>query len=153
MKNKEKFQKEILEIACDGHNFCVDRKGNVLPCNELDCYKCAFYGSPCCDDDKRLWADAEWKNTLKISKKDLDILNLLEKKWKWIARDEDGMLFVCEKKPERTCNFFGERYWDVCGGEYAVLSDLFGDALYVIRAEDIEPWRIEDLKAMGREEE
>ena len=34
MKNKEKFEKEIIEIACNGHSIAVDKNGKVVAWND-----------------------------------------------------------------------------------------------------------------------
>lgn len=58
MKNKEKFAKEILDIACNGSSIAVDENGKVVACENLPCIKCIFYGGPC-SDKVRKWAESE----------------------------------------------------------------------------------------------
>ncbi len=44
MTNREKFSKEILDVACSGHAFAVDeRNGNPVPCSSVGCKSCLFY--------------------------------------------------------------------------------------------------------------
>lgn len=53
MKNKEKFAKEIIEIACKGEGFAVDKEaGNVVSCCILPCDKCLFSNSEICSCSK-----------------------------------------------------------------------------------------------------
>ena len=50
MKNREKFAKEILDIACKGNHFGVTKAGEIISCPETDCAKCLFNeceGSSC----------------------------------------------------------------------------------------------------------
>lgn len=43
MKNKEKFAKEILEIACGGRSFAIDKHtGKVVSCSSLARSNCLF---------------------------------------------------------------------------------------------------------------
>lgn len=35
MKNREKFAKEILDIACNGSSIAMDFDGNLVPCSGL----------------------------------------------------------------------------------------------------------------------
>lgn len=45
MKNKEKFATEIVEIACKGHDFRVDKNTNeVADCCDAPCTACLFFG-------------------------------------------------------------------------------------------------------------
>ena len=43
MKNKEKYAKEILEIACSDSRLAFDKTTNkVVPCSDLSCSDCLF---------------------------------------------------------------------------------------------------------------
>lgn len=43
MKNKEKFAKEIVELACNGEGIAVNKhSGMVFPCNNIPCSNCLF---------------------------------------------------------------------------------------------------------------
>lgn len=43
MKNKEKFATKIVEIACKGHDFMVDKNTNeVADCCDAPCAACLF---------------------------------------------------------------------------------------------------------------
>ena len=63
MKNKEKFAKEIVDIACSGHSIAFDKKANKLTeCNNTPCGKCAFYSSiSSCRDKRKAWCESEYK--------------------------------------------------------------------------------------------
>lgn len=60
MKNKEKFAKEIVEIACDGQSFAVDKNGEIVKCNILPCAECIFNCSDCTRKIKK-WAESEYE--------------------------------------------------------------------------------------------
>lgn len=42
MKNREKFAKEILDIACSGGTIAIDKSGNLVDCRDLICTGCTF---------------------------------------------------------------------------------------------------------------
>ena len=42
MKNKEKFAKEIVEIAVNCDEIAVDKNGNLTTCKKISCEDCAF---------------------------------------------------------------------------------------------------------------
>ena len=43
MKNREKFAKEILDIACKGYPFSVTKSGEITFCDCFKCDMCKFY--------------------------------------------------------------------------------------------------------------
>ena len=43
MKNREKFAKEILDIACNGSVIAVTKDNKVVRCNNINCSQCLFY--------------------------------------------------------------------------------------------------------------
>lgn len=60
MKNKEKFAKEIVEIACSGEKLAVSN-GVIRKCIGLSCYKCSFYREGIeCDEMRKTWAESEY---------------------------------------------------------------------------------------------
>ena len=64
MKNREKFVKEIVDIACSGHSIAFDKEANKLTaCNKIDCSECAFCSSSTADclDKIKEWCESEYK--------------------------------------------------------------------------------------------
>ena len=60
MKNKEKYAKEILEIACEGHKIAFNKKTNKLSqCACTDCADCLFKIGAC-DENARNWCESEY---------------------------------------------------------------------------------------------
>lgn len=59
MKNKEKFAKEIVEIACSGSKLAL-YNGEIRACKSLMCSECEFCnrGVPC-DSKCKAWAESE----------------------------------------------------------------------------------------------
>ena len=42
MKNREKFAKEILDIACNGGVIAVTKDNKVVCCDNINCESCMF---------------------------------------------------------------------------------------------------------------
>ena len=62
MTNKEKYGKEILDIACTGDNVAIRKSDNVIVgCKKLKCSDCAFttHGKGCNDAIEK-WANSEY---------------------------------------------------------------------------------------------
>lgn len=145
MKNKEKYSKEIVDIACNGDSIAVVRStGGLGPCCETSCRECLFNtGTSSCKDETRKWADSEYVERLVISKSDRTFLDYIRDEDKYIARDENGKLFTYMSKP---CKIESFGSW----------TDANYDELYLkcnvdfpmIKWGDDEPWLIEDLKKL-----
>ena len=60
MKNKEKFAKEIIEIACSG-DIVAMIDGVLRGCNGLKCKECNFYNENLgCGKNRIKWAESEY---------------------------------------------------------------------------------------------
>lgn len=59
MKNKEKFAKEIIEIAATGSSIAM-RDGVLRECRGLPCYQCDFFSNGKCDEKVKEWAESEY---------------------------------------------------------------------------------------------
>lgn len=61
MKNKEKYAKEIVEIACEGDSFTIEKStGLPVSCNALVCGECLFVDALSCQDSIKEWAESEY---------------------------------------------------------------------------------------------
>ena len=59
MKNKEKYENEILDIACRDSRLAFDKTTNkVAPCNSLCCSNCLFGHN--CDEEIKEWFESEY---------------------------------------------------------------------------------------------
>ena len=67
MLNKEKFKDEILEIACNGHRFALEKDdGKLHPCTEDFLCKDYIFGINdyprlSCEDGHKIWANSEYE--------------------------------------------------------------------------------------------
>lgn len=65
--------------------------------------------------------------------------NIINKRWKWIARDSDDELYAYADKPTKS---IVDYHWT--GMNFINVTDLIGDTLDNINWEDEEPTKIED---------
>lgn len=145
MKNKEKYAKDIIEIACSGSRFGVNRRnGNVSMCIHLKCGDCLIYDAinGCCSSDRLTWAESEYVERPVISKADRALLKCLKKDPTYIARDENGALYVYGTKPFKA-SLVG--FWNNNHTETSCIGGCFNADFPMVKWEDNEPWLVEDL--------
>ena len=132
-KNSDKF----LNLDYDGflwiRNFdenlkCFDDLNELYDLNELDIMK--VYKDYTCKE--LLWE----RKDPKITEDEKVILRNLPEKYKWIARDKNGLIFLYAKKPSKC-----EYSWGGCKYMLLPLEHLF----QFIQWEDNEPYLIEEL--------
>lgn len=148
MKNKEKNASKIIEIACKGHDFGVDKNTNeVVDCRGTPCPTCLFLKMDNCYKARRQWAESEYIEKPVISKRDRAFLEYLDKELKYIARDKNGNLMAYEHVCEKD-----EDGWLLDSG---AIKSFFRLCVQfpMIKWEDSEPWLIEDLKKLEVVEE
>lgn len=75
MTNKEKYAKQIVELACDGNGIAVDKRtGKVDSCDCVWRRNCMFDDSRDCDKAKREWAESECIEKFDVKKLELTSL-------------------------------------------------------------------------------
>ena len=94
MKNKEKYAKEIVEIACEGNGFAVSKEtGKPVRCVDMRCSLCAINLNEdkykTCTDYRKEWAESEYIKRPVISKNDRVFLGYLDTKINYITRDRE----------------------------------------------------------------
>lgn len=156
MKNKEKFAKEILDIAWEGGGMAVTKENKIVCCSDIpSCVLCLLncYGkrerSNACRDKLYEWAESEYvepKPT--ITSREKSFLDVLLPSCKYIARDKDNLLYVYYDKPIR-----GNKFWISDYASYDMPKNMYGDVFSFIKWEDEEPWNIEDLKKLEVKDE
>ena len=144
MKNKEKYAKEIIEIACNGNGIAVDKhSGTVGSCNNIPCCNCLFDKNYYCEKKRKEWAESEYVEKPVISKKDRAFLEYLGTGINYITRDMDGGLFIYISKPHKLIDC-----WESSGCESDKSLKSFKLDFPMIKWSDSEPWLIEDLKKL-----
>ena len=99
MLNREKYAKEILDIACKGDKIAV-RNGKMTSCDNLLCKDCDF-GYSDCNEKILKWANSEYvEPPVDWSKVAVDTPILVrdseEKMWKkrYFAKYENGIVYA-----------------------------------------------------------
>ena len=147
MKNKEKYAKEIIEIACSGNELAVGKvTGEPIECNNIVCKECLLHnknGEECSAEYLKEWAESEYIEKPVISKRDRMFLEYIGEKYKYIVRDGNKLLFAWSRKPRKSSSV----------DEWTVLGMLLGISEYnldfpMVKWEDDEPWLIEALKKL-----
>lgn len=149
MKNKERYAKEIVEIACNGSRIAV-MKGSwrIVPCDSIICNACLFsgHGNKSCNDVTREWAESEYIEKPVISKKDRAFLEYIDKKFDYLARTHCGNICIFITEPRKS-----QKIW-TSGYLFSSLGSLNID-FPMVKWEDDKPWLIEDLKKLEVVEE
>lgn len=152
MKNKEKFAKEIIDIACKHGMIAVTKDNKVVNCSDIICEECLFnindgYICYCGENDIKRWAESEYVEKPTISESDLRFLDYLPERYKYMARDRNGFLNAYDLKVEKT-----DRSWT--SARYITMDmTAFNISFPMIKWEDEEPWSIEDLKNLDVKDE
>ena len=141
MKNKEKFADKIIDFACSEDSIAVDSKGEVVSCASMvSCENCMFGEEKECKTAIKDWLEREYVELFVISRKDVRLLEYVKDDYKYIARNENGDLYLHINKPKR-----GSRYWVSVPSMKDVNIKPFNVDFPMIKWEDSEPWLVEDL--------
>lgn len=76
MKNKEKFEKELIEIACNGKVVAVNKETGVpVKCGIISCSECRFCIDDICKSKEltKQWAESEYTDIVEFVEKVLGI--------------------------------------------------------------------------------
>ena len=154
MKNKQKFAKEILDVAWNGSKIAMIHENHPICCDDIYCCDdCLFYKS---DEDCRPfikeWMESEYIEKPTITSKEKAFLDLLLPKWKYLARDEDEKLYAFDLKPSKSEVSWYIKKASICS-YYNISENLFGSMFDFIKWEDEKPWSIEKLKKLEVEDE
>lgn len=148
MKNKEKYAKEIIDIACEGKIIAVTKDNKVVCCGDIDCEQCLFDIDKSCHDIEQ-WAESEYVENPTITSKEKKFLDLLSTECKYIARGMCDDLTVYFNKPIQINDY----YQPNMGLFYSIPKKMYGNMFNFIKGEDEEPWTIEDLKKLEVKDE
>ena len=141
MLNAEKYRNEILAISDKNRRFGIreDNPTAIIKCAELNqCSGCLF-NNGMCDSNKTRWLLAEYKEPIKLTRLEYEILKwVYNERYKYIARDEDGELWIFQSEPKKITI-----EWD-CYYAYTELQ-LFNKLFQFVKWEDKEPTSIKDV--------
>lgn len=148
MKNKEKYAKEIMNIACSGDSIAIMKgSGRIVPCNGVLCSVCLFCSSIDCRKNVKDWSESEYIEKPVISKRDRAFLEYLGKELKYIVRSKSDNLMAFQNSAEKR----GDG-WGIGSGEFKSLKKFSID-FPMVKWSDEKPWLIEDLKKLEVVEE
>lgn len=145
MKNKERYSKEIVELACDGNRIAIVRQtGEFRSCYGMPCRECLFHSNTeRCKEKAREWAESEYIEKPVISKRDKAFLEYLSVNIQYIARDMSGRLYIYVRKPYKQIDC-----WSSSACETEKTLWMFNVDFPMVKWSDSEPWLIEDLKKL-----
>ena len=150
MKNREKFAKEIIDIACKGDSFSVTKSSEITFCDRFKCDMCKFNdstGEKSCRTKRYEWSESEYVEKPTITSREKNFLDALLSSCKYIARDINNDLYIYYNKPRRNSMNMNE-YWITDDSNcFYVSRDMYGDMFNFIKWEG-EPWCIDDLKKL-----
>ena len=140
MLNAERFKKEILEKSNVVSDFSMSKdKHTIKKCLGV-CDNCIFCNiGEHCSNVKVKWLLSEYKEPVKLSKLEYDILKHLSDntKYLYITRDRCNRLFLYGMEPTK-----GDGYWQ---GKYYAGMSAFNKLFQFIKWEDSTPTPIKDV--------
>ena len=151
MKNKEKYAKEIVELACNECVIAVSKyTGKPVSCYYTACGDCGLRTDDIgtCRGALKEWAESEYIEKPVISRMDRAFLEYIGTGINYITRDMDGGLFIYISKPHKLIDC-----WESSGCESDKSLKFFKLDFPMVKWEDDEPWLIEDLKKLEVVEE
>ena len=123
-------------------NISDEELGDFLGC--MKCEMCLSGNSFNCDSNCSEgighWLKLEHKEIPKLSDAERVILENANKDYKWIARNEDDVLYAYIERPVKR-----DGYWLNTTTKYALHLELFSHLFQFIKFENTEPYNIEEL--------
>lgn len=141
MLNAEKYREEILENSNVVSDFSMSKdKHTIKKCLGV-CEDCFFHDlGDHCSNAKVKWLLSEYKETVKLTRFERDILEYALKNtdYRFITRDDEDKLYFYSTKPRKY-----NRYWQyLAQNQRRLLSD---DLFPFVKWEDAEPRVIKDI--------
>lgn len=141
MLNAERFKKEILEKSNVVFDFLISKDRHTIEKCLGVCDNCIFCNiGEHCSNVKVKWLLSEYKEPIKLSKLEYDILKWIKEntQFEYIVRNEIGHLFASSEKP--TKQQYVWRYRER-NHELSIFDKLFK----FVKCEDEEPIVIADI--------
>jgi hypothetical protein len=143
MLNAERFKEEINK-----HNNEFGLADNIVDCGTLGCRNCRFSRSNnsdgviiMCSTRKVKWLLSEYREPIKLSKLEYDILKYLSDNTRhmYITRDGNGNIFLYDVEPEKSKS---APWWT---GRGMCHMNMFNKLFQFVRWEDSTPTPIKDV--------
>lgn len=140
--NAEKFRKEILENSNVVSDFSMSKdKHTIKKCLGV-CKDCFFHeAGDHCSNVKVKWLLSEYKEPVKLTRFEYDILKYLSDntKYMYIVRDGNGNIFLYDVEPEKSNS---APWWT---GRGMCHMNMFNKLFQFVQFEDEEPRAIKDI--------
>lgn len=146
MINAEKFKDELLEILSENRYIEVDKSNRkIRKCTGNNCPKCMFgitalgKGKDSCSIAAMLWLLSEYKEPIKLSRLEYDILKYISDntKYLYITRDDCNGLFLYGIEPTK-----GDGCWY---GKYYAGMAAFSKLFQFVQWSDEKPTSIKEV--------
>lgn len=140
MINAEKFKKEILAMIDKNDRFAIDNKNVLRKCVDLKCSECLF-GEGLCYFERMKWLLSEYKEPIKLTRLEYDILKYLSDNTKhmYIVRDGNGNIFLYDVEPEKSKS---APWWTGCDMCHM---NMFNKLFQFVQWEDSTPTPIKEV--------
>lgn len=142
MLNAEKFRKEILENSNVVSDFSMSKDKHAIKKCLGVCEDCFFHDlGDHCSNIKVKWLLSEYKEPVKLSKLEYDILKYLSDNTvhMYITRDGNGNIFLYDVEPEKSKS---APWWT---GRGMCHMGMFNKLFQFIKWEDSTPTSIEEV--------
>lgn len=139
MLNAERYKNEILEKSNVVFDFSISKDRHTIEKCLGVCDNCIFCNmGEHCSNVKVKWLLSEYKESIKLSRLEHDVLKyLLEKtQYRFIVREKSDSIYIYKRKPKK-----GLGAWDISTGMQNL--NIFVNLFPFIKWEDSEPTSIE----------
>lgn len=145
MLNAEKNKEKILDLTEGGYYFAVrkDEQNIARSCDGLNCEDCIFdEEEDCgCSFSRMKWMLSEYKEPVKLTRLEYDILKYLSDNTKrmYIVRDGNGYICLYDAEPKKS----GNGDWWVGRGVHGMV--MFNKLFQFVQFEDEKPTSIQEV--------
>lgn len=141
-KYRDKLLKFIEERDAGSFTFSKGKEGSFWQCGGRPCYECGMVKERSnCSLARLKWLLSEYKEPIKVSKLEYDILKYLADNTKhmYITRNKNGSLYIFDIEPRKS------KADDLWTGRGASWLGVFNNLFRFVQWEDSEPTSIEDV--------
>lgn len=147
MLNAEKYKNELLKVINENEQDFIAfdvRDNSIKNCTTMLCKDCKFSKTKAkvlCTQTKLKWLLSEYKQPIKLSKLEYDILKYLSDNTRhmYIVRDRSGDIYLYDLEPEKSR---GGNWWEGRGVHGMV---MFNKLFQFVQWEDTEPRSIKKV--------
>ena len=144
MINAEKYKNEILAVTNKHKYFALkaDNPTAIIECNDVEQCRGCLFDNGACSSSKMKWLLSEYKETIKLTRLEYEILKYLSKIHTHIARDSDDSLHAYRIAPIKEPSSWELSLEEIHLDGYC---DVYEDLFKFIKWEDKEPRVIKDI--------